>query len=36
MILFRPVNQAELDLIIQDDWKNFHHAWLDSQFFIQF
>ena len=23
MILFRPVNQAELDLIIQEDWKKF-------------
>ncbi len=23
MLLFRPVNQAELDLIIQNDWKKF-------------
>ena len=23
MTLFRPVNQAELDLIIQNDWKAF-------------
>lgn len=23
MLLFRPVNQAELDLIIKDDWKKF-------------
>lgn len=23
MILFRPVNQVELDLIIKDDWKKF-------------
>ncbi|MEM9822313.1 MAG: hypothetical protein AAF985_14620 [Bacteroidota bacterium] len=23
MILFRPVNQAELDLIVQNDWKQF-------------
>lgn len=23
MILYRPVNQAELDLIIQSDWKKF-------------